>query len=124
MQEMNTMREDTQAVPDLRYGDRTAQDQAKRKAFAANSAGAVAEPRSAVGEALDSLVNEISECHFQADTLIASISTAMSAEIDVSADRPERPMMASELAERIQSAADGIRALREKLVHTRYRVTL
>lgn len=124
MQEMNTMRENTQAVPDLRYGDRTAQDQAKRKAFAANPAAAVAEPRSAVEEALASLVSEINECHFQADTLISSISTAMSADSGVSADLPARPVMASELAERIQSAADSLRVLRDKLVDSRYRVTL
>lgn len=108
-----------------RYANRRSeQDQAKCKAFAANQAAAVAEPKSAVEEAMASLVNEISECHFQTEMLISSISTAMSADSGASADRPSRPVMASELAERIQSAADSLRVLRDKLVDSRYRVTL
>lgn len=81
-------------------------------------------PETPVNQALNNLLSEISDCHYQAEGLIVGVAPVLRCECQETAANGARPSMSSELAERIQQMADSIRRIREKLSDARERLTL
>ena len=76
-----------------------------------------------VAAAIRRVQDEISECHYWVDLLIASIGPALRGPRP-SEERPPRLEGASPLSDAIEQIAENLRNIREKVVDARERLTL